>query len=511
MANPVDFFIGEFKKLLDRSAAVPRYFAPRPYRNAAVRFRNCSMKDFDQRQNIVEENGLNAFLFPAHMIPGCDLLSDSGTTTMTMEQWSQLLLGDEAYGSNEGYFELKDQITKTFGPTWAQTDKNKENLFIFHQGRAAENALFTLLRQEMKKRGVKPEEIIIPSNAHFDTTQANIEHNQMQPKNLPCQEHLDNNENFPFRGNLNINELSALLEKHKNKIPVVYLTITNNTIGGQPVSMANIREIRKITKAKKIPFLVDASRFAENAWFIKQKEEGYQKRTIAEITEETFSYCDGFHASFKKDGLVNMGGAIVIKQDSIFTQKFPDFSERLNDHQILVEGHPTYGGLAGRDLKGLVEGLKTVVKQEYLEHRIRQVEKFGAKLIEYSIPIIRPIGGHGVYLDMDKFFKGNAEDKDFKGVAFVALMLIAGHRLCELGIYAFGKYRDGKEIPPVPRVNYVRAAVPRLVYEDQDLLSVAESIKCLYDNQDKIPGVEVLYGRELPLRHFKSKFRFKTE
>lgn len=506
----IEFFIKEFQKLLDITCSLPRYVEPRPYRNAIVRFRNCSIRDFNLRLKVLEEVGLNAFMFPASLIPGCDLLSDSGTTTMTMEQLSQILLGDEAYGSNEGYFELKDQIVKTFGPEWQQFDKTQDNIFIFHQGRSAEHALFTLLRHEIETFGIKPNDVIIPSNSHFDTTEANIENNRMVPINLPCQEHLEHNESFPFRGNICIESLSKLLKEKGNRVPLIYLTITNNTGGGQPVSMANIRKVHELAIEYKIPFFIDASRFAENAWFIKQKEDGYQDKTIEQIVYEMFSYCDGFHASFKKDGLVNIGGGIVLKQNSRFLQKYPHFPNRLNDHQILTEGHPTYGGLAGRDLKGLVQGLKTVIKEEYLRYRIQQVERFGKKLIEYNIPIVKPIGGHAVYIDMDKFFDNEASDQDFKGVAFNALMIIAGHRLCELGVYAFGKFRDGKEIPPSPRFNYVRAAVPRLVYEDHDLFTVAEPIKCLYENRDKILGVEVIYGQELPLRHFKSRFKFKA-
>ncbi len=183
---------------------------------------------------------------------------------------------------------------------------------------------------------------------------------------------------------------------------------------------------------------------------------------------------------------------------------------KMVDRQILVEGHPTYGGLAGRDLKALVQGLKLVVKQEYLDYRINQVVKFGAKLAEYGVPLVEPVGGHAVYIDLDRFFEGtHSSDEDFKGIAFTALMLIAGHRLCEIGLYAFGKFKDGKEIPPNPRVNVIRAAVPRLTYEDQDLFAVAEAMRVLGEHRDRIPAVEVVYGRDLFLRHFKSRFRFK--
>jgi tryptophanase len=183
---------------------------------------------------------------------------------------------------------------------------------------------------------------------------------------------------------------------------------------------------------------------------------------------------------------------------------------KMIDRQILVEGHPTYGGMAGRDLKALVQGLKTAVKQEYLDYRIKQVGRFGEKLQEYGIPLVAPIGGHAVYIDLDRFFEGaGTKDGDFKGIAFTGLMLIAGHRLCELGLYAFGKHKDGKEVPPNPRVNFIRASVPRLTYEDQDLFSVAEATRVLAEHKDRIPAVEVEYGRDLFLRHFKSRFRFK--
>jgi tryptophanase len=280
--------------------------------------------------------------------------------------------------------------------------------------------------------------------------------------------------------------------------------------------MANIKEVRQITQKYEIPLFFDASRFAENAWFIQKNEPGYQEKSIIEIVHEMFSYVDGFHISFKKDGLVNMGGGILIKENSIFTEKYKDFQNKLTDHQILTEGHPTYGGLAGRDLKALAEGLKTVVREDYLTYRIEQVQRFGKKLIELlkdkegKSPIKQPIGGHAVYIDIDEFFKDTKmKDEDFGGISLTALLLIAGHRLCELGLYTFGKFENGKEIPPSPRVNYVRAAIPRLVYEDQDLFSLAEIISILHKNKDKIPGVEVIYGRDLKLRHFKSRFKFK--
>jgi len=536
MSDVLTFFESKFQELIDREPEPSGYFTPRPYRTGMVRFRNCRMDQFDLRRKLLEETGLNVFMFPAHYIPGCDLLSDSGTTTMTTEQWSKLMLGDEAYGSNEGFFELRDQLVKTFGPQWERTDKLYENLFLFHQGRSAEHGFFGILNRHLgaadaaDNGGKLPEALdegvrrrieigatkadgayfIIPNNSHFDTTEGNVENNRMVALNLPCREHLEDDKGFSFRGNINLDHLGELLETVPERIPLVYITITNNTGGGQPVSMENIKQARELTHRHGVPLLFDACRFAENAWFIKHKEEGYADRSIVSIVHEMFENVDGFHISFKKDGLVNIGGAVYLKQGGLFWKKFPHFGEAITDHQILVEGHPTYGGLAGRDLKALVEGLRTIVRDEYLDARIRQVGRFGEKLRTYNIPVNEPIGGHAVYINLDRFFEGvDTRDDEFRGIGFTALLLFGGHRLCELGLYAFGMLKNGEEIPPSPRVNNVRASVPRLAYEDQDLFALCETVRVLHEHRDRIPGVEVVHGRELNLRHFKSRFRFK--
>ncbi|MDD4857395.1 MAG: tryptophanase [Candidatus Krumholzibacteria bacterium] len=545
MPNALDFFISQFRSHLDLSNEPSGYYRPRPYRNASVRFRNCALADFNERRDIlINEAGLNTFLFRADKIPGCDLLSDSGTTTMTSEQWAAMIVGDEAYGSNEGYFELKQQVGETFGPDWRQKSGlrvgDREPLFIFHQGRAAENALFTVLSRELKKTGfpkpkpfssdllpqlrsrienriraVKGQTVgpfepffVVPSNSHFDTTEGNIEDKFMVPLNLPCREHLENNENFPFRGNMDLEALENLLASEPGRVPLVYVTITNNTGGGQPVSMENIKRVREITRRHKVPFFFDACRFAENAWFIREEEKGYGDRRIGDIVREMFDQVDGFHISFKKDGLGNIGGAICLREDGAFTKRFPQFANELTDYQIMTEGHPTYGGLAGRDLKALAEGLRTVTRQDYLNLRVRQMQRFGDRLTMLGIPIVRPIGGHAIYIDIDKFFDGAGRDEELKGISFTSLLLIAGHRFCELGLYAFGSFDGRKEVPPEPRVNNVRAAVPRLTYEDRDLFAAAEAVKILHDHRDRIPGVRVDYGRDLKLRHFKSRFSF---
>jgi len=507
MPSFLDDWSAEFAKAKTR---------PRPYRNAAVSFRPSSIDDRELRRRVLEETGLNVFKFPAALIPGCDLLTDSGTTTMTMQQWSQVLLGDESYGSNEGYFEFKQQIVDTFGPQWENRNRDQENTFIFHQGRAAEYGLFTCLSKLLgapgKRAGKKPF-YIIPSNGHFDTTQENIEASGFEARNFFSPELRAKDEASLFKGNMDLAQLRALLEDKATmeRVPVVYMTITNNTGGGQPVSLANIRATAELCRSHGVPFLFDACRFAENAWFNLQYEPLCKGRSVADVVRLMFEQVDGFHISLKKDGLVNIGGCLVLSERGRMVERYPQLPAMVVGHQLQVEGHPTYGGLAGRDLKGVVEGLKTVVHEEYLAHRINQVRKFGAavdRACGASI-VVKPVGGHAIYLDLDQFFAGTRlRDDQFPGVSLTALLLIAGHRMCELGVYAFGKNVDGTEVGPDPRVNNVRAAVPRLCYEDSDLLSAAEAVGVLYRHRDEIPGIEVAYGQNLPMRHFISRFRF---
>ncbi len=476
---------------------------PRPYCNHSVEFKG--IFSAEERIKMLETVGLNVFFFPSEMISGCDFLSDSGTTTMTNKQWAALHLGDESYGSNRGYFLLMEQIRETFGEEFFNRPASgKPNAFIFHQGRPGEDALFTVLGQLGSK-------LIIPSNGHFDTTHANIEANKIQAVNLFSSELKDENSNSHFKGNMNVEKFKQLLEKSHGKIPVAYLTITNNTGGGQPVSMENIQEVSALSHKYGIPLFFDACRFAENAWFIKNHEQSYGNKKIKEIVKEMFSNVDGFTISFKKDGLVNMGGGIFLRNNGLFVKKYPQIQDALMNYQIIKEGHPTYGGLSGRDIMALSVGLKIVTKEEYLNYRIKQIQEFGLKMHKQGIPVLTPIGGHAVYLDVNKFFADTAmKPEDFGGIAFTAVLLAAyGHRACELGYFAFGSYDKNTRKESFPEVNFVRFAIPRLRYEKQDLDSAVEAVKMLHENKRKIPPVEVTYGKELPLRHFKAKFQFK--
>lgn len=461
----------------------------------------------EERADALQKAGLNVFFFPAEMITGCDLLSDSGTTAMTNEQWAALHLGDEAYGSNRGYFLLMEQIRETFGDDFAIPENAKKpNSFIFHQGRSAEDALFS----QFGKIG---SDLIIPSNGHFDTTAANIEANNIQAANLFSPELRQENSASYFKGNMDLAALGKLLKARHKKIPAVFLTITNNTGGGQPVSMQNIKEVRALTDKFQIPLFFDACRFAENAWFIKNYEASFSKKSVKDIVKEMFSFADAFTISFKKDGLVNMGGGFFLKNNGLFMKKYPEVPDALMNHQITKEGHPTYGGMSGRDIMALVAGLKTVLKEEYLSYRVSQVREFGEEMARLGLPVLEPIGGHAVYLDMNKFFAGTKmKPENFGGISFTALLLAAyGHRACELGNFAFGKYNKKTKKEELPEVNFVRFAVPRLRYEKDDLKNAAEAAKALYDNRDMIPKIKVVYGRDLPLRHFKARFAFSEQ
>ncbi len=490
----------KLSKLVARLPDEKSFSSSRPYFNHSVAFK--ASFSAAERAKMLENVGYNVFFFPSEMITGCDLLSDSGTTTMTNEQWAALHLGDEAYGSNKGYFLLKDQIRETFGEKFFNEQSAKlQNAFIFHQGRACENALFSVL-------GSTGNNLIIPSNGHFDTTHANIEANRISALNLFSSELKDESSESHFKGNMDVARFRELLKRSSDKVPVAFLTLTNNTGGGQPVSMQNIKEVAKISKSHNVPMFFDACRFVENAWFIQQYESGYKNKSIKAIVREMFSYADGFTISFKKDGLVNMGGGLFLKNDGLFIKKYPKLPDALTNYQIVKEGHPSYGGLSGRNIMTLAAGLKIVTSEEYITHRITQVIDFGNAMKKKGVPVLMPIGGHAVYLDVNKFFSGTSmKAEDFGGIGLTALLLAAyGHRACELGYFAFGQYDKNTGNEKLPEVNFVRFAIPRLRYEKQDLDSVAEAVGILYEQRDKIPKAKVVYGRELPLRHFKARF-----
>lgn len=456
---------------------------PRAYVNSSVRLHHSFTQE--ERLRAAEKAGWNVFQFPSEMLKGGDLLSDSGTTTLFVEQVAAMFMGDEAYGSNYGYFKLLEVFDDIFG-----VNQENSEIYLFHQCRAAEHALFGQI-------GGLGTGQIIPSNGHFDTTRANIESNNMT--GIDCfSESLETDPNGDFNGNMNLEKLEELLKTHGDSIPIVYLTITNNTGGGQPVSLENMKAVRALCDKYGTSFFMDVCRFAENTWFIKSREEAQKNKSIKEIVKECFDLCDGFTVSFKKDGLVNMGGGLVIKKRAPVMKAHPELANQIRDHQILTEGHPTYGGLSGREIMTLVEGLKIVVKEEYLDSRISIVHGLGQRLTELNVPVLQPFGGHAIYIDTDRFFEGTKLQRgDFGGVSLTALLLLKGVRLCELGAFAFGEDHPH---------NFVRCAVPRNKYELEDMYYVADCVAGLYEQRQQIPKAVPVFGKDLTLRHFKARF-----
>ncbi|MBA7540473.1 Tryptophanase 2 [subsurface metagenome] len=468
---------------------------------------------------------------------------------MTDLQWAALLHGDESYGRNKGYYVLLDAIRDTFergnkpkkainlilsGETNVKKlmdelyltsfeggfvnggihQLTRPNAFLVPQGRCAEHLLFSTIAPILKKKSPNKEFFIL-NNGHFDTTEANIAANGLHPINLfsanlsedfpPDQMDIKN----PFKGNMDSEKLESFIQKKgADSIPLIYLTITNNTAAGQPVSMNNIKTINEIAHRYGIPLFLDACRFAENAFFIKEFEEGYNKLSILKIIQEMFSYVDGFTISFKKDGLANIGGGLFFRDQGVFYKKFStngNIGSILKEKQILTFGNDSYGGLSGRDIMALTVGLYEIIKEPYLAERIRQVREFARKLTENGVPVVLPAGGHAVYINMDKFFKGiKMKVDDFAGVGFcIELLRHYGIRACELGPFAF---EWDKKTPEQRKniLNLVRFAIPRNTYGPSHINYAVAAVTELYRNREKIPKVRVSRGANLRLRHFQS-------
>ena len=504
----------------------------------------------EQREYVLEKTEYNMFSFPADLI-FVDFLSDSGSGTMTDYQWAALFHGDESYARNKGYYVLLEAIRDTFergnNPKRSidlilsgESDVKKlmdelyltsyeggfvnggvhqltrPNAFIVPQGRCAEHLLFSTIAPILKED--QNITYYIPNNGHFDTTEANIVANGIKAVNLfssnlledfPYEE-MDNKN--PFKGNMDLKRLENLIqEKGIESIPIIYVTITNNTAAGQPVSMQNIKAVHKIAAKYNIPFFFDACRFSENANFIKEFEIGYKDRSIQSIVQEMFKYVDGFTISFKKDGLANMGGGFFFRDKGVFHKKFSieeDIGIKLKERQILTFGNDSYGGMSGRDIMALAAGLYEVVKEPYLNERKTQVREFARKLAINGVPVILPAGGHAVYINMEKFFEGtDMKIDDFGGVGFtIELLKHYGIRAVELGPFAF---EWDKKTPEQRKgiLNLVRFAMPRNVYSTSHIDYAVAAITELYKNRDKIPKVKISRGAKLRLRHFQTGLR----
>ena len=427
-----------------------------------------------EREKWLAEAKNNVFMLKSEHVY-IDCITDSGTGSMSDRQWAAMMMGDESYAGASSFFRLKDTITAITG---------FEYVIPTHQGRAAENVLFS----HLVKQGD-----IIPGNSHFDTTKGHIESRKATALDCTIDEAKDTQLEIPFKGNVDPKKLEKALAENADKIPFVIVTITNNTAGGQPVSMQNLREVRAVADKYNKPVILDSARFAENAYFIKTREEGYADKTIKEIAKEMFSYADGMTMSAKKDGIVNMGGFIATRKK--------EWYEGAKLFCIPFEGFLTYGGMNGRDMDALAVGLDENTEFDNLDTRIRQVQYLAAKLDEYGIPYQRPVGGHAIFVDADRILT-NVPKEEFPAQTLTCeLYLEAGIRGCEIG-YILAD-RD-----PVTRENrfggldFVRLCIPRRVYTNNHMDVIAAALKNVYDRRNEITrGVKITWEAEL-MRHF---------
>ena len=428
----------------------------------------------EEREQWLKEAKNNVFMLKSEHVY-IDCITDSGTGSMSDRQWAAMMMGDESYAGASSFFRLKDTITAITG---------FEYVIPTHQGRAAENVLFS----HLVKQGD-----IIPGNSHFDTTKGHIESRKATALDCTIDEAKNTQLEIPFKGNVDPKKLEKALAENADKIPFIIVTVTNNTAGGQPVSMQNLREVREVANKYNKPVILDSARFAENAYFIKTREEGYANKTIKEIAKEMFSYADGMTMSAKKDGIVNMGGFIATRKK--------EWYEGAKLFCIPFEGFLTYGGMNGRDMDALAVGLDENTEFDNLDTRIRQVQYLAAKLDEYGIPYQRPVGGHAIFVDADKILT-NVPKEEFPAQTLTCeLYLEAGIRGCEIG-YILAD-RD-----PVTRENrfggldFVRLCIPRRVYTNNHMDVIAAALKNVYDRRNEITrGVKITWEAEL-MRHF---------
>lgn len=432
-----------------------------------------------ERDRLLREAGYNLFHVPAESVY-VDLLTDSGTSAMSDNQWAGLMMGDESYAGSKNYYRFEAIVRSIFGYT---------HVIPTHQGRMAENLLFSTV--------VKPG-MCVPNNIHFDTTRANVEHQGAEALDVVIKEAYDPHCELPFKGNIDLVRLEETINRAgPDKIPLVMMTITNNSGGGQPVSMDNIRRTRRLLDRCHIPLFFDACRFAENCFFIKEREPEYTDTSILDIARELFGYGDGCTMSAKKDGLVNIGGFLGLNDRQ--------WARDITNMLILVEGFPTYGGLAGRDLEAMARGLQEALDEEYLRFRIGQVRYLGALLDEAGVPILKPIGGHAVYLNAKAFLPHVPQDHFPAQSLAVALYREYGIRGVEIGTVMFGKKEPTTGRTIHPKLEMVRLAIPRRVYTNMQIAYVAESIIELYRRRDRIHGLTLTYDAPV-LRHFTARF-----
>jgi tyrosine phenol-lyase len=437
------------------------------------------MTSRDERERLIQEAAYNVFLLPARDVL-IDLLTDSGTGAMSAAQWAGIMRGDESYAGSDSYYRFENAVKDIFGFS---------HVIPTHQGRAAERILFSTVCSAGQT---------VPSNSHFDTTRANIAYVGAEPVDLPCVESKVLADPHPFKGDMNLEALQHLLEQcEPGKVPLVMLTITNNSGGGQPVSMANIRATSKICRKHKVPLYIDACRFAENAYFIKQRERGYEDVALIDIAREMFSYADGCTMSAKKDGMANIGGFLASNDEQLAREE--------RNLLILTEGFPTYGGLAGRDLEAIAVGLYEALELDYQHYRIISTEYLGQHIAAAGVPIVQPPGGHAIYIDAASFYPQVAP-LEYPGIALtVELYREAGVRAVEIGSVMFGSAdtESGQE-QPAPN-ELVRLAIPRRVYTQSHIDYVVEAIVNVFERRDALKGYRIIEQPAL-LRHFSAHF-----
>ncbi len=431
-----------------------------------------------EREQWIKEADYNLFNLSSSKV-FIDLLTDSGTGAMSDKQWSALMSGDESYAGSRSFEELHETVKTITGFPY---------LLPTHQGRAAENVLFSVLVKDGD---------VVPGNSHFDTTKGHIEMRKAHAADCTIDEAFDTEIEHPFKGNIDLEKLEMVYQTYpKEQIPFCLITITCNTSGGQPVSLNNIKEVKKLSDAYGIPIIFDAARFAENAYFIKKREEGYADKTIKEICREIFSYGMGMTMSSKKDGLVNIGGFIALNNETVF--------QAASNFTIIYEGFVTYGGMAGRDMAALAVGLKEATEFEYLESRISQVEFLGNKLIEYGIPIQKPIGGHAIFINALAFLP-NVPREEFPAQTLgIELYKEAGIRAVEIGTLLADRDPDTRE-NRYPKLELLRLAIPRRTYTNNHMEYIAAGLKNVFDRRSEIvKGYQITWEPEI-LRHFTVK------
>jgi len=430
----------------------------------------------EERSFAIEQAGFNLFNLHAEDVL-IDLLTDSGTGAMSRDQWAAIQHGDESYAGSPSWFRFEAAVKELFP---------FRHVIPTHQGRAAERILFSVVGGSGK---------LVPNNTHFDTTRANVEFSGAEARDLVIPEGRDAAKIHPFKGNMDLAALETLLQERAATIPVVFLTITNNSGGGQPVSLANIRGVSDICRRHAVPFFLDACRFAENAWFIHEREEGQSQRDISDIVREIASLADGMTMSAKKDPFGNIGGWLALNDD--------DLAEKCRNMLILTEGFPTYGGLTGRDLEALAQGLKEAVQPDYLRYRIRSTAYLGDALDAAGVPVVKPIGGHAVYVDA-KALLSHIAPLQYPGQALaVALYKAGGIRSCEIGTVMFGRQPDGTETPAA--MELVRLAIPRRTYTQSHIDYVIEVVTSVAKDAASLTGYRMVQEPQA-LRHFTARF-----